>query len=985
MVFPSTAHGLTRHFRQLLMLLPWLMPVSWCGAGPSSPAALMQLRLEPVNLKATVVEQFQGQPLPVRVELANPTAQPQAASLGLDSRRLYPFSPVIPPYVGAEARTFTVKLYVESTQGAAPAMKWVLERLGAVSLELPVPPARQLPGQWHDLELTDPALGSADHPVSHVVLQAAVPPGGQAVFYLAVPTLVTAAGQPYAILNAEVPMMLAGMKKPLADRPLRELPKRESLTLGGYVIDQPDWVRDIPAMTQFMNARFPDADFVIAPVWTPATPAAAVLAQLPAGVFFQFQKAQADTRFPAALDALPKNPEGRPLPDFGNSVLATHPVIIQGLKDEVDFAASLGVNNFKQVDYNWPWHNYHMGYDAASVAAFRDDLAGRDDGLLLLPGPGGAKAGIIHFWDYFADNHGLRFSPADLGFASWDAFQPVSGGQAADGTARDKRNFSVATALVHYEWLRQAQRFGRWAKAHGGKHDYTLNPEDVGNGGDYVYLLRLADAGLPYFEFFGGPAIVRAAYSHLPTYLRAAQAAGRTFGVITEIGMGGHGQNYWDPEVGYLVLYELGALGASHYHNEWMESPWSVMSDPKHAYHYDRYSAWVSQADGWRQARREGTFRPAPKVVSVSLRSSVHYMQAWLWNVQQADSLGAALADANIDYEETDTLELPDVLDRADVVFYTPPVSQPVDGARIQAWLARGGKTLVTHSYIPVSRDNGEVKLLPGVKNVEFRGEEFDCADFLDLTQGTGGESSLHPAFAGLAKEAQGYWRLPGMAAQWPDATPATSPWKQVKLGNGLEWVCPMVSELTLPGNSRILYIHRRPRDLAPKQLEKLMAVLTDHCSLPRLAVPDPMLGGPVIAHRFQPPGDTRVMVLWNVRHLLKLGDTGGYGSHLLPERGPDKFDLNRRPYPILAPGERCGAQVPVARPGVYRVYRFLEDRDELLTAGADCRLPLVVAGRFAEQFYYAPDTPAFRDEVARLRLHRAKVGPFFSRPPPGT
>jgi hypothetical protein len=117
---------------------------------------------------------------------------------------------------------------------------------------------------------------------------------------------------------------------------------------------------------------------------------------------------------------------------------------------------------------------------------------------------------VIHFPEYYEYYHCFRPKPADLGLKNWSAYTPVSEQQAASGGDFEKRNLGAFILLYHYEWLRQAQRFGRRAKAHGGTHSYTLNPEDLGNGGDYVFLTFLADAGTPYIEYFGGPSVRKA-------------------------------------------------------------------------------------------------------------------------------------------------------------------------------------------------------------------------------------------------------------------------------------------------------------------------------------------------------------------------------------------------------------------------------------------------------------------------------------------
>jgi hypothetical protein len=48
--------------------------------------------------------------------------------------------------------------------------------------------------------------------------------------------------------------------------------------------------------------------------------------------------------------------------------------------------------------------------------------------------------------------------------------------------------------------------------------------------------------------------------------------------------------------------------------------------------------------------------------------------------------------------------------------------------------------------------------------------------------------------------------------------------------------------------------------------------------------------------------------------------------------------------------------------------YRFLEDREETLEAGKDKSLAVTLQDAAVEQFYFAPDTPEFRDYIAGLK-----------------
>jgi hypothetical protein len=942
----------------LTLLLAWSGAIS--GSAKTAPfnPALVNYRLEAQGLNFKVLGAYQGEKIVVQMDLTNATAGETTASLRLNSERLEPFFPYIPPYIGLGARKFTAKLWIGSLTGVKN-LHFIFDHTGVDFQIIRVDLRALKPNQWNKVELEDAKLGSIEHPLTGVRVEVSLAPGARGSVYLADAVLTTDTAKTYALLTTEMPLMLTGMTKPLAEGPAHALPMRDSLTMGGYDIQYPEWNADLKDMTAYMNARFPDADFVIAPVWTPSPVLSELLPHLPPGVFFQFQKAQLDTRYMEAMGGNPANASGKTYNHIDNALVATHPLVQKALKDQIDYAASLGVNNFKQVDFVWYFEGGRWGYDPASVADFRDDLLGRDEGLDLLPGPCGEKAGVIHFWDYYENYHGMRLKPADIGINDWADYKPVSEENAASGNAEAKKNLGVFMALYHYEYLRLTQRLGRWAQAHGGKHDYTINPEDIGGGEDYVYGTRLAAAGTPFFEYFGGPEVLRGAYYDLPLYTRAGAAAGKKQGVITEIGEGGHGENYVDPEIGYLYGYELAALGLHDYHNEWAEGPFHVMSDPKNAYQYDRFSAWMSQAYGFRQARREETARPVPTVLSVSLRSVAHYISAWMWNINQQDSMAIPLSDAQLDFEQTDLSNLPSVIDKASVIFYTPPQSVRQEGTRLQAWLDQGGKTLVTHSYIPVSLDDGQALLKPGVKNVEFLGEDHNYSAYMADPVATP-DFALLPCFKGLTQSGDKTWILPpGSSAKLILGTPDK----------------PLLSQIALPKNSSILYIHVRPQDLSADEQKQVMDKLVELLQLPQIAI-DPS-GDGVMAHRFY-HGPTEVISLWNRGRLNQLGFLPGYGAHLLVGRGADAYDPKKRPYPYLAPGAQCSAKIPVAAAGTYRVYRFFTDSEETVTVGVDKLLPVTVEGAVVEQFYIAPDGPAIQQEIAALHQHHAEVVPFL-------
>ena len=150
---------------------------------------------------------------------------------------------------------------------------------------------------------------------------------------------------------------------------------------------------------------------------------------------------------------------------------------------------------------------------------------------------------------------------------------------------------------------------GAEARSWGGSFMASMNPEDVSNGGDHLFWNRLADTGTAYLECFGNPGASEQ-WRHSMPYLRAAaDRSGKRMGVIFEIGVGGHGKPYLDPEVAYCWAYDVVAAGQfDDMQNEWMgEGNWEQSQD---GYHRDRLDAWLATARAFNHAKADGA-RPA--------------------------------------------------------------------------------------------------------------------------------------------------------------------------------------------------------------------------------------------------------------------------------------------------------------------------------------------------------------------------------------
>ncbi len=934
----------------MLAALVALLPAAYARGADQTPAEtelkFHEWRLAPERLEAKMEKEHAGRGPAVKVRFAARDAggKPGTLKLAEEScgRPLFPF---IPPYIGTSAQQVSMAVYpVAKIQAAEFGLE--LTRHNGPPIGRKIAWEELKAGQW--TEIVVPVDCTPAQSLSGVNLNFSG--AGEMEIYLAEIRILRSNQTVYELLNSRPPLYCEGLDQPLAPV-ARALPERATLNLGVCAKWPIENASSLAEVGRIMAQYFPEYDLVIAGVWTPEPKLAEVLPKFLPNMFYQFQKAQYDPRYLGLKEALPRNGNGQNLTVLDNQILATHPLMQAALRDQIDYAASLGINNFKQVDYVWPWMGGRWGYDAASVAAFREDLAAADEGLEVLTGVGQSRR-VVHFWDYFADYHGLRFAPADLGLAGWEQFVPITEQAAATADAAGKRNLGVFVALCNYEWLRQAQRFGRWAQAHGGKHDYTLNPEDLGNAGDHIYLLRLAAAGIPYLEYFGSPGQLQAVYRTSGIYIRAARELGKKIGYITEIGQGGHFQPYFDSRVAYAFSYELSALGFDSYHNEWLnEAPWKDLLNPDNGYHHTRFRNWMAQGLAFRQAKLDRAAKlPAVDVLNVSLRSVGFYIGNF-WSLGQMDSWGPALAEAQVNFEQTDPQELPRRLEQARVIFYAPPVSRPEIAAQLEAWLAQGGKTLVTHSYIPFSHDRGRADLKESVQDVAFSGKDFDYADYV----------------ADLAKQAD--------TPLFKDFAPGRPAGRTVVAGADGK---PLLTLNERPGGSRVYYLHSRPASVAPEALAQVMTRLAADLNLPLL------MGGAdaatAMVNRYQ--NDVcQIVTLWNRTEITKTGFGGGYGEHLMPKRSAKEYDPKVYPYKSHLPGAFCQATLSLDKPGQYRVYRFLADQEEVVEVGPQRQLTLTQKDEMVDVYYLAEDSEAFRQSLVPIKAERAKIAAFIQEP----
>ena len=610
----------------------------------------------------------------------------------------------IPPYVATRVRTLAYSVYpLASSGGCAPTLRvrfarpyekgWIRE------LDLNWKGLRT--NAWNAVTLdVHPGPGRRFGDVSFLFRGGE---GTSCAFMLADVRLILDDGSAYEVLNPDAPRYRTGMKAPLRTKPLKARPARPSLQFGGDLLFWFDRYPDqLAEASAFMRRYFPEYDIVLSDGRPPEPIYDRTLAAYPDNLFYQWQKGQHDMRYAALKDALVKDPTGRPQFMKLNSVVATHPVVRDALEDQVAYAGSLGVNSLLQFDYVWFNRDGVWGFDAASTAAFREDLTGADEGLRLVA-TASRPARTIRFWDYYEDYYGRRLTPSDWGLASWADYVPRFGTQ-------EEKDLHVA--LIAYEWLRQGQRFGDWTAKYcaGAPFDYLLNGEGAENGNDHVYLVQLENTGFVSPEFFSfAPKDIRGYYRSAGRFLRTAHAAGKRFGICVEGTRGGwRTQPYWSARTGYAVCYLLSALGFDAFEYDGLTLPlemkrWADLLDGSASNRAKLAALGFADARAYRQAKRDGARkRPPTGVWHVTERAP--NWTGWMGTFMESrasfrgNDFRQELRDLALDYEMTDPQELPEVLDKATVIFAAPQIRHVGVRPQLARWLAeRPGRTLVTN------------------------------------------------------------------------------------------------------------------------------------------------------------------------------------------------------------------------------------------------------------------------------------------------
>ncbi|MBN1554244.1 MAG: hypothetical protein JXA11_05830, partial [Phycisphaerae bacterium] len=306
----------------------------------------------------------------------------------------------------------------------------------------------------------------------------------------------------------------------------------------------------------------------------------------------------------------------------GHATAMPHPATRKFFTRYAQAAIRAGFSGYGYCDMVWMWGagRGRSGYNPATIRAFRLDLQGRDEGLLVSLDGNAPKR--FHLADYARFYLGGMIEPGDLGLKDWAEYSPTTARQAEKNPERyNLRHQLLFDLLCHYEWLKFAQTLGDTCRREGGVFQCMTNPEDMANGGDFLFGGGLESVQVMSEEFFRGPRFLDGAYFRFP-YLRGVSRSPRQAGVVMESGVGGNLDPYYEPELAYAVAYELTlATEADMFEGDFWpgnDVPWAdVLRQPDLC---RRIQVLLAFGLAFQHARADAARREDPQFLSVTAR-----------------------------------------------------------------------------------------------------------------------------------------------------------------------------------------------------------------------------------------------------------------------------------------------------------------------------------------------------------------------------
>ncbi|MCE5200363.1 MAG: hypothetical protein ABFD54_13385 [Armatimonadota bacterium] len=633
--------------------------------------------------------------------------------------------------------------------------------------------------------------------------------------------------------------------------------------------------------------------------------------------------------------------------DFTGSHCAAyaHPVVTQIMREKIDIFAKSGIGVCLLADYTFPWSNGPFGYSDCMINAYREDLAGKDEGLYIRQH---GKVRIIHFSDYFYSYNGFRPKPEDIGIRQWNEYTPWKPGV--------KGEFALSSNVIFYylrsyEWLKLPDRTGRYYQSKGGQGMWIVpNAESPEGSSDYVFISRSVGSTNLFPEWFGNIGIsAEAAYASIPYYLREeADNANNRFSVIFETGATGHAAPYWNWQVAYIASYVLSAISrADDYDNDFMdESTYEVQSNPANEQQFNRFRDGVAKAFAFQQARLESAKRNKAQILCVSERPPSRSVNSIFFAINQPSTLGLGLSRAHFLFDLRDSLDLENVINRYKVLAYSPMSPRVGDFALIRRWLdSKPGRCLITHTYVPTRDARGFWGIVPNTQLGSVDGGR---------VLGLGRITSTDVKQCKILW-AKGVWSKFFKAGE------------VIKLASGLT-KCeqgqamvmtdagPIITQAKV-GKSRVVYLHFTARDPADPDFLSVSKRIALAVGIESNIKPLCDADDQTLVQAFDIKGG-RSVAIWDLPSLKKWDF---------------KYQPGIAPLEYSAPGVEKTVQFPADAKTNYIIYDFWADK-QLQVSPTIGYIELKLEDHLTDLYYYGPDSPNMRATIASVRKMRQKM-----------
>ena len=622
------------------------------------------------------------------------------------------------------------------------------------------------------------------------------------------------------------------------------------------------------------------------------------------------------------------------------------------MKVKADAILTSGISTWMAIDYVFPWFNgFVWGVSPAMISAFREDLNGTDEGLIL-----SSNCKPIHFSDYFNVYNGFAPSPSDLGLSDWSVYLPPGVG----ASAVQKFIFGY---LRSYEWLKYPDRVGRYMQAKGGKGTWIEpNIEDSVGSPDYVFALRSQGVAGLAAEYFQNAALSsEAAYASLGYLHDESVHAGKSLILAFESGAGGNSAPYQDWRVALATAYTLTAAGqANNVENDWLSSTYAQgsVASPSNR-RFANFRDAIAKGTGFRLARQDHAVRPTSRFLVVAERPPAGVAHSIFFTTQQTHSFAPAFSRAGVTYDLRDELNLDQTISNYQFLALSPFAIRVGDDQTILRWLkGRSGRVLLTHTFVP-TRSTVEywtsVGLTTGAGRFQF-GNSWGIGDIRENPEKSATITFVDPMLSSIAANVGLKLFFASPRTSFRGSTVPTKVLVDSDAG-------PLVT-LFQVDSSYVIYLgfspfavdvyERNPNaDSNLSFTTALIKALSSTFGSP-IATPWAESDSALMTQTYDISGG-RSVVVW---------DRAAAEAWRGPSSGP---------YPYTAPAASHVIKLPVSGSTSYFVYDFLADKLMTIAPHND-RIAFHIRSRSTGIFYVGSTSdPDFAEVLTRVRIARAK------------